>query len=294
MIEINIDPNIARIGPFLLAWHGVFSAIGIFLGVWLPGRLLAEEGVTDLDTFYPVAWWAVAGGIVGARLLFVLEHLATFAANPLAIVKINEGGISVFGSFIGGAIVGSLMAVRRGIPLGRFADAAAPGMALGQAVGRIGDIINGEHWGKPWNGPLAVVYTNPNTLGQRGVPVHLAVGYELVLDLVLMVVLLRLYRRRFRPGMVFWLFFLGYSLIRIAIGFFRQDSLVAWGLGQAQLVGVLSIPIALAMLLYLSRRSPHPVEPGGAPGDEPGEPDGAVTEEAGITGHRAVPAEDRA
>ncbi len=285
MIEINIDPNIARIGPFLLAWHGVFSALGIFLGVWLPGKLLSEEGVTDLDTFYPVGWWAVAGGIVGARLLFVLEHLDAFAADPLAILRINEGGISVFGSFIGGAIVGSILAVRRGIPLGRFADAASPGMAIGQAVGRIGDIINGEHWGKPWAGPLSVVYTHPNTLGQRGVPVHLAVGYELVLDLLLLGALLWLYRRRLRPGIVFWIFFLGYSLIRIIIGFFRQDSVVAWGLGQAQIVGLLSIPIALAMLLYLARR---PVDPGSATADE------AVGEEARVAERRAVPAEDRA
>ncbi len=288
MIEINIDPNIARIGPFLLAWHGVFSALGIFLGVWLPGKLLSEEGVTDLDTFYPVGWWAVAGGIVGARLLFVLEHLDAFAADPLAILRINEGGISVFGSFIGGAIVGSIMAVRRGIPLGRFADAAGPGMAIGQAVGRIGDIINGEHWGKPWDGPLSVAYTHPNTLGQRGVPAHLAVGYEMVLDLLLLGALLWLYRRRFRAGIVFWIFFLGYSLIRIIIGFFRQDSVVAWGLGQAQIVGLLSIPVALAMLLYLVRR---PVAPESARADEPEE---AVAEEARVAERRAVPAEDRA
>ena len=288
MIEINIDPNIARIGPFLLAWHGVFSALGIFLGVWLPGRLLAEEGVTDLDTFYPVGWWAVAGGIVGARLLFVLEHLETFAADPLAILRINEGGISVFGGFIGGAIVGSIMAVRRGIPLGRFADAGGAGMAIGQAVGRIGDIINGEHWGKPWDGPLSVVYTHPNTLGQRGVPAHLAVGYELVLDLLLLGALVWLYRRRLRPGIAFWVFFLGYSLIRIVIGFFRQDSVVAWGLGQAQLVGLLSIPVALAMMVYLARR---PVDPGSAPADKADE---AIGEEARVAERRAVPAEDRA
>ena len=143
MIVINIDPNIARIGPFLLSWHGVFSALGIFLGVWLPGKLLSEEGVTDLDTFYPVGWWAVAGGIVGARLLFVLEHLDTFVTDPLAILRINEGGISVFGGFIGGAIVGSIMAVRRGIPLGRFADAAA---AWPQHSGRAGRGHRQDGW----------------------------------------------------------------------------------------------------------------------------------------------------
>ncbi|MDP9374586.1 MAG: prolipoprotein diacylglyceryl transferase, partial [Chloroflexota bacterium] len=151
---------------------------------------------------------------------------------------------------------GSLLAVRRGIPLGKFADAAGPGMALGQAVGRIGDIINGEHHGAHWDGPLAVVYTHPNTLAERGVPVHLAVGYELILDLLLFALLLRLYGRLPRPGMGFWIFFAGYSVIRIIVGFFRQDTVVAWGLGQAQLLGLLSIPAALALLLLLARSGP--------------------------------------
>lgn len=253
MIEINLDPNLLRLGPFLLAWHGIFSALGIYLGVWVPGRLLVADRVTDADTFYPVAWWAVVGGIVGARLLYVLEHLDRFAVTPFAALAINEGGISVFGSFIGGAVVGSIMAVRRGIPLGKFADAAAAGMALGQAVGRIGDIINGEHLGKPWDSPLAVVYTHPNTLGEPGVPVHLAVGYELVLDLALFALLLRLYGRLPRPGMGFWVFFAGYSAIRLVIGFFRKDTVVAWGLGQAQLIGLLSIPLALVALLLIAR-----------------------------------------
>ena len=119
-------------------------------------------------------------------------------------------------------------------------------------------------------------------------PAHLAVGYELVLDLLLLGALVWLYRRRLRPGIAFWVFFLGYSLIRIVIGFFRQDSVVAWGLGQAQLVGLLSIPVALAMLLYLARR---PVDPGSAPADKADE---AIGEEARVTERRAVPAEDRA
>lgn len=252
MIDINLDPTILRLGPILLAWHGVFSALGIYLGVWVPGRLLIADHVTDADTYYPVAWWAVVGGIIGARLLYVSEHLDQFVTAPLKVFAINEGGISVFGGFLGGAVVGSIVAVRRGIPLGKFADAAGAGMALGQAVGRIGDVINGEHHGKHWDGPLSVVYTHPATLGERGVPVHLAVGYELVLDLLLFAFLVWAYRRVPRPGMGFWLFFAGYSLIRVIVGFFRQDLIVAWGLGQAQLLGLLSLPVALVALLVLA------------------------------------------
>lgn len=260
MIPINMGPNLLHLGPFLLAWHGIFSALGIYLGVWVAGKLLSRDGATDIDTFYVVAMWAVAGGIVGARVLYVIEHGNVFLQDPLAALKINEGGISIFGGFIGGSILGALMARRRGIPLGKFADAASAGMALGQAIGRIGDIINGEHHGAPWSGPLSVVYTNANTLGQRGVPVHLAVGYEMILDVLLFYVLYRFYGRYRRPGMGFWFFFAGYSFIRFAIGFFRLDTIVARpfgvGLGQAQLLGLWALPVAAVALIYLARTAP--------------------------------------
>jgi phosphatidylglycerol:prolipoprotein diacylglycerol transferase len=248
-IEINIDPNLLRIGPLLFSWHGLFGAIGVMAGMWLPGRMLTNDRVTTIDKFYPVAWWAVIGGLIGARLLYVLEHWSQFAASPGSILAFSEGGASVFGGFLAGAVVGAVMARRAGIPLGKFADAGGAGMALGQAIGRIGDVINGEHHGTHWDGPLSVVYTHPNTLGERGVPVHLAVGYEMVLDLLLCALLVRLYGR-LRPGMAFWVFFAGYSAIRLIVGFFRQDTIVAWGLGQAQLLGVLTLPIcALALVL---------------------------------------------
>ncbi len=233
MLHINIDPILAHLGPFMLTWHGIFGVLGLYLGVRVPGRLLITHGVVDGETYYPAAWWAVAGGLVGARLLFVIEHLPQFVATPLTAFAVNEGGISVFGGFIGGALVGALAARWRGIPLGAFADAAGAGMALGQA------------------------YDHPDTLGQRGIPVHLAVGYELVLDLLLFAVLLRLYGRLPRAGMAFWVFFAGYGAIRLVVGFFRQDTIVAWGLGQAQLLGLFALPLALAALAILAATGRH-------------------------------------
>jgi phosphatidylglycerol:prolipoprotein diacylglycerol transferase len=250
MIHINIDPNLVRIGPLLFTWHGLFGAIGVMAGMWLPGKMLVEDRATTIDAFYPAAWAAVVGGLIGARLLYVLEHLRTFVDSPSRILAFSEGGVSVFGGFLLGAVAGSVVAARRGIPLGKFADAGGAGMALGQAIGRIGDVINGEHHGTHYDGPLAVVYTHPNTLGERGVPVHLAVGYELILDLLLCALLVRLYGR-LRPGMAFWIFFAGYSVIRVVVGFFRQDTIVAWGLGQAQLIGVLTLPVCAIALVLL-------------------------------------------
>jgi phosphatidylglycerol---prolipoprotein diacylglyceryl transferase len=140
------------------------------------------------------------------------------------------------------------------------------------AIGRIGDVINGEHHGAHAPGfPLAVVYTNPNTLGEVGVPVHLAVGYEMVMDLVIFVGLVWLARgvvrdsggrwrfnwqpRFARAGMLFWFYLFVYSLGRFVIQFYRQDTPFALGLSQAQLLSVLTAMVAVWALVYQVNRT---------------------------------------
>jgi len=149
----------------------------------------------------------------------------------------------------------------------RLADVAAPPLILGMAIGRIGDVINGEHHGAHATGfPLAVVYTNPNTLGEIGVPVHLAVGYELIMDLAIFALLVWMVRgfirgknrrvrfnwqpRYPRDGMLFWTYLCLYSLGRFFIQFYRVDTPFALGLSQAQLLSVLTAMVAVWMLVF--------------------------------------------
>lgn len=138
-------------------------------------------------------------------------------------------------------------------------------------IGRIGDVINGEHHGAPAPGfPLAVVYTHPNTLGEPGLPVHLAVGYELLLDLAIFGILVWLaggvargpdgkLTWRWRPrtprgGMLFWTFLALYSAGRFVVQFYRVDSPFLLGLSQAQFSSVLSSMVAVWALVYLAAR----------------------------------------
>jgi prolipoprotein diacylglyceryltransferase len=140
------------------------------------------------------------------------------------------------------------------------------------AIGRIGDIINGEHHGAHAAGfPLAVVYTNPNSLAEIGIPVHLAVGYELVIDLLIFAGLVWLARGlvrepngrwqfnwdpRFpRAGMLFWANLCLYSLARFFIQFYRQDTPFALGLSQAQFLSVLTAMVAVWALAYQYNRA---------------------------------------
>ena len=164
MIEIPFDPNI-HIGPLAIAWHGIFTAVGILFGVWLPLRLIRPR-VSEEDAT-AVATWGVVGGIIGARIVHVIDAWQYYLANPLQILLIWTGGIAIWGGAIGGVLAGVFVAVRRGLPIGFGADAAAPGIALGFAIGRIGDIINGEHWATACEPPLGlcVGFTHPRDAG---------------------------------------------------------------------------------------------------------------------------------
>lgn len=247
MITINIDPILAMIGPFAVSRHGFFSAVGVLVGLWVAAQLVRQAGIGKEHVFN-MAIWAVPAGVVGACLFHIADKFEYYAANPLAILAIQEAGLAIYGGLAGGVLAGVLYARRHNLPLGCFADAIAPALILGQAVGRIGDVINGEHRGLPADLPWSVVYTNPNTAGESGVAVHPAVGYEMVWDLAVFGALLWLQGRLPRSGMLFWIYVALYALGRFWIGFFREDTVVSFGLRQAQLIAIAGI---LAVGIYV-------------------------------------------
>lgn len=264
MIEIPFDPNL-HLGPLTLAWHGIFTAVGIFCGVWLAIRLLG--GRVGEDDGYAIATWGVVSGLIGARLLHVADQWAYYAADPLRIPQIWVGGIAIWGAVVGGILGGTIAAIRRRVPIGYTADAAAPGLGLGLAIGRIGDIINGEHHAVacadlPW----CVGYSFPRELGGLGQPgpVHPAVLYEMVVVLACVAAALWLRRRlagRAADGLVFWLFLFAYGGTRFSVSFLRiDDPTPLLGLRQDQLVGIVvalvSMPMIAVLLARARRRTP--------------------------------------
>jgi len=262
---INVDPNLIVLGPFVLSWHGLFSAVGLAAGIWLAARLLRGTVVPE-DEVMTTAFWGTIGALIGARLFHVVDQWGYYSQRPVQILLINEGGIAIYGAIIGGMLGGFIYARLRRLPVGLLADAAGIGLILGMAIGRIGDVINGEHHGAhlPAGTPWAVTYVNPNTLGEPGVPVHLAVGYEQVADLLIYGLLLGLWGRLPRTGMLFWLYLLLYSVARFFITFFRVDTIIAFGLTQAQLVAIGSMLVSLWFLVYLLSRTNRVPGPGTA------------------------------
>ncbi len=257
MIRINLDPNLIEIGNFAVAWHGVFTAVGILAGAWIAARVMKGFGQSE-DVIYDGLIWAVPIAIIGARILHVIGNWESFRGNLVRIFFLTEGGIAVWGAVLGG-IVGGLIYFARNrhrisATLGQFADACGLGLLLGMIFGRVGDIINGEHLATPSTLPWSVTYTHPETLGERGLSVHPAVVYEMLWNIGALALLLWLLRRIHVRGVVFWLFLILYSVGRIWTHEFRKEDVAAFGLQEAQLVGVLTILVSVPALLWVWRR----------------------------------------
>jgi phosphatidylglycerol:prolipoprotein diacylglycerol transferase len=297
-IVIDLDPNLFRIGPFLITWHGVFAVLGILaaarLGLWL----LSKDGVNVSNGADGVAWMVVVG-LIGARLLYVWENYKLFQGQLGRIFLLTEGGISQWGGLFGAMLGAYIWTRRAAISYWKVIDAAGAATMIGLAIGRIGDVINGEHHGTPTNLPWGVEYVNPSTLGQPGLVVHPEVAYEMILTLVLLGALLPFHQRlKARlPDGALGLTYLGlYGLGRFFLSYMRTDPAVFAGLRQAQLGSMLMFVIAVVAIPILVRRQTSAVhhqlvlEPAFAPATTPSDELETAPEPASATTSEIEPA----
>jgi phosphatidylglycerol:prolipoprotein diacylglycerol transferase len=270
-IVIDLDPNLGRIGPFLITWHGLFSVLGILAAARVAQILLKPEGISA-DRVYDLAVWMVIAGLIGARLLYFWENYQQFAGAWQRIAYINEGGISQWGGIFGGLVGGYLWCWRSKIDYRLVLDVAGPANALGFAIGRIGDIINGEHHAIDSNLPWAVQYVNEKTLGEPGRTVHPEVAYELIFNAIVFGIAILTYpvfKRRLPVGVTGLIWLSVYAIGRFMLSFLRKDSLVL-GLRQAQWASLAMLAVSLVAIaiwmLHTGRTAPPEDEP--APGPE--------------------------
>src|SRR3990172_2410234 len=235
-IVIGLDPVIFRLGHFAVNWYGLFIAIGILAAFWLAGREGRRRGL-DAEAISTLGLWGILGGIVGARLFHLIDNWPAYAANPSAIFALQNGGLAIWGGIVGGAVAGGLYARRRGLPLGAMADIAAPALIFGQAIGRVGCIVNGDSLGAPTALPWGFVYTNPAAKGpQLGVAFQPTPLYEMLGDLLILAALWKLRTRLRVPGQLFLLYIVLYAVNKFTVSLLRQEVVLIFGLQEAQLI----------------------------------------------------------
>lgn len=240
-------PTIFRIGSFDITSFGVLVAIGALVGLWVFGRELARSGLPA--SAGDAAMAGVFGGLLGAKLLWVAEHLGE---EPFRDLLFSRGGMSWFGGLLGGVGTALIVMRRQRLPIVATLAAATPALAIGHAIGRIGCFLVGDDYGRPSDLPWAVAF--PQGLPPTDVPVHPTQLYEAIALAVVAWLLIRWRRRNVPDAIVLGRYLILAGSIRFAIEFIRVNVRVAGPLTLAHLVALALVLVGVAALA-LNRRA---------------------------------------
>ncbi len=253
-------PEFVTVGGFTVYSYGVMLATAFFTAIMLALRRARSVGI-EPQVIVDISIVILIGAVVGAKLFYVIGHWSRYAADPGRLLETLRAG----GVFQGGLVVAVILAVLylgwKKQPIWLVADVAAPGIAIGQAIGRVGCFAAGCCYGKPVDHtqvPWAVAFGPDSVAGAApGVFRHPTQVYESLLMVAVFVALLVLWRYRRFDGQVFWWYVVLYSLVRGGVvEWFRGDHGTIWlGLTGQQLISVATFVVGLLMLLYLARRA---------------------------------------
>ena len=244
-----------HLGPLMIRPHGALIAVGFFAGAFLMRRSTRAAKIPD-EQLWRVLEWGLVGGLIGMRLAWDLGHLEEMR-SPVDLIAVWNGGMSLLGGLIGALILGGIAVRRAGLPLLPMLDMAAPGLALGIAIGRFSDLIVGDHLGKPTSLPWGFKYIG-GMHPLEGVPsigtiVHPVALYDMLLTTALLIVLLRFARRPRAVGSSIALFTLWYAGSRVFTDFLRTDPARLFGLTGSQLTSIALIAIVVTGLVLRAR-----------------------------------------
>ena len=261
MIDININPVLViPIFNFPISWHGLFSFVGVIIAVFFVARWAPYRGVSS-DTIYSVAIWAILGGFIGARIVHVIDNWNIYGQDLIRVFYFWNGGIGLWGGILGGFIGGAIYSYFKKYPLGIIADLTAPMMLISQTIGRIGDIINGEHcsiatdwiFGFKWIHPGSPANYCLNGKAGEYSYAHPAILYETIWNMLALLLLWKLKPYIKPDGMLFCVYLALYAIGRFIISFFREDPIWALGLQEAQFISILVLAITIPILIVKAR-----------------------------------------
>jgi phosphatidylglycerol:prolipoprotein diacylglycerol transferase len=279
-------------GSFAISPHGVGIAIGFLFGAWILTREGPKRGVS-LEDVNTMVFWALIGAIIGARLFYVIAHFSDF--NGIGdMLAVYRGGISLLGGIAGAVLINIPLIRRRHYGFFQVMDGAVIGLSFGIAYGRIGDLIIGDHFGKPTSWLLAfqykggtpagyqclsgvcteflqggqrivlaragaTLYSPSNEVLAKGVGVHQTALYDMISASLLFLVLYALSRRDRRLGILTLIFGAWYGAMRVVEDFLRVDKRF-FGLTGSQWTG-LTVSIICVVTLLVWAFWPGPREP---------------------------------
>jgi phosphatidylglycerol:prolipoprotein diacylglycerol transferase len=243
------------LGPLQVRFYGIAYVVAFVVGTWLASRHLETRGVPR-SVSSDIAFWTIVFGLIGARLYYVVQSgWWWYLTHPLHIFAIWEGGMAFFGAIFAALIVLIVMARRHHINFWDLIDAGVLFAAVGQPIGRLGNVMNGEILGPPSDLPWAIRYTNPASMAPHlGVAYQPANLYEALGTLVILGVLLYLRRRGVPSGILGLTYLVLYPVSQLILFYWRTDyetPAILWGLKQAQLTSLVMLA-TIVPLFYLA------------------------------------------
>lgn len=248
-----------NIGSFPVHYYGIIIALAILTGIYV-SLLITKKYYPDInpDVVYDIYPWVIIGAILGARIYYCILSYDYYSQNPMDIVKLWQGGLSIHGAILGGLIAGIAYAKRHKLPILELCDIFTYGLVLGQAIGRWGNFFNSEAFGRPTQNFLKLyipLYKRPIDYMQYSY-FHPTFLYESVLDLCILLVLFFIIRKlaKDKDGTVFFSYLILYSIVRIFVEQLRIDSVLnIYGIPVAQIVSVIIILISAIFLLKINK-----------------------------------------
>lgn len=242
-------PILFHIGSLPIYSYGALVAIAFLLGLWTVIRSVQRCELAPSDRIIDLGLWILVGGIVGARLLFVLLELSYYLKHPLHIFMLNQGGLSFYGSLIGGYVGGVWYAKRQKIPVWPIADIIAPWLAMGYSIVRVGCFLNGCCYGVPSQNAWAMRCAAEDNLLRH--PTQL---YALVASLIIFGVLMMVRHKKPFHGFVFWLYLGIYGTARFIIEIFRESQILAFGWLRTTQVACVGLVLLAGWMIYQGYR----------------------------------------
>jgi phosphatidylglycerol:prolipoprotein diacylglycerol transferase len=259
-------PDVVHWGFLHIRSYGLMLATAFLVGTWLGLKEARRLGL-DPDHLVTVVLVTLISSVLGARALYVIEHIGEFRSQWSSVLAVWQGGLTLYGGVVAGTVGGLVTARRLGMPMWSVADALAPATALGTMFGRIGCFLNGCCYGRPTSMPWGVVYPPDSFPGLEfgNTPIHPAQLYNALFGLALFAVLWSARTRVRVPGTLFWSFVIAFSLGRIVLDFFRAYepaarvlSFGALPITESQLVSVALALFGVLMLARLQREAGPP------------------------------------
>jgi phosphatidylglycerol:prolipoprotein diacylglycerol transferase len=258
-ISIGISPVAFNIGSLAVHWYGIFYVVAFGVAYYLGARPhVIRRGISE-QNLERLAGWTILFGLIGARLYYDVQNL-DLMHNVVDVIAVWNGGMAFYGAIIAGVITLVVLGWRRHLPIWTVLDGAAFFAVVGQPIGRVGNIINGDILGGPSNLPWATSYTNAAAVLQPGYRLGVAYqpagAYEALGTLVILLILLAVRRRGVRPGVVIISYVALYSVSQFLLDFLRQSEPVIWlGLKELQLTAIVSLVVLVPVLILIWLRT---------------------------------------